>query len=155
MTKEMTRVLDRIDAPQDKHLELGPTAISLDSLRAVYRDPTQQLSVRMRAAMACSPFETPKLLATAIVNEGSFAELLERRLKRMEQTTKLIEAKPTQENGGNADARLPHQFQIDVKGFLAPLITAAAELFLAGYNGRPWDQRIAVVVVRVGCLYCA
>jgi len=61
----------------------------------------------MRAAMACLPFETPKLLATAIVNEGSFAELLDRRLKRMEQTTKLIDANPTNENGGNADARLP------------------------------------------------
>ena len=107
MTKEIARVLDRIDAQQDKHLELGPTAISLDLLRAVYRNPTQQLSTRMRAAMACLPFETPKLLATAIVNEGSFAEILDRRLKRMEQTTKLIEAKPTQENGGNADARLP------------------------------------------------
>src|SRR5262249_18858158 len=92
---------------ESKQLDLGPTAISLDLLRAVYRDPTQQLSTRMRAAMACLPFETPKLLATAIVNEGSFAELLECRLKRMEQTTKLVDAKPTQENGGNADARLP------------------------------------------------
>ena len=110
MTKEITRVLDRIEAQQDKHLELGLTAISLDLLRAVYRDPTQHLSIRMRAAMACLPFETPKLLATAIINEGSFAELLERRLKRMEQQTKLIEAKPNadqKENGGNADARLP------------------------------------------------
>jgi hypothetical protein len=44
----------------------------------------------MRAAMACLPFETPKLLATAIVNERSFAEILERRLKRIEEM-KLIE----------------------------------------------------------------
>lgn len=61
-----------------------------DFLRAAYRDPTQQLSTRMRAAMACLPFETPKLLATAIVNERSFAEILERRLKRIEEM-KLIE----------------------------------------------------------------
>jgi hypothetical protein len=65
----------------------------------------------MRAAMACLPFETPKLLATAIVNEGSFAELLDRRLKRMEEM-KLIEAKPTNKadkiiEGNQVDARLP------------------------------------------------
>ena len=61
--------------------------------------------------MACLPFETPKLLATAIVNEGSFAELLDRRLKRMEEM-KLIEAKPTANankiiEGNPVDARLP------------------------------------------------
>jgi len=61
----------------------------------------------MHAASIAINFESPKLLATAIANEGSFAELLERRLKRIEQT-KLTEAKPTSENGGNAaDARLP------------------------------------------------
>src|SRR5262249_59216833 len=52
------------------------------------------------------PFESPKLIATAIVNEGSFAELLDQRLKRIEQM-KLIEAKPTNENEGSVDARLP------------------------------------------------
>jgi hypothetical protein len=94
------------NASDDRQLDLGPDAISLDLLQAVYRDPTQQLSIRIRCAMACLPFETPKLLATAIVNEGSFAELLDQRLKRIEQM-KLIEAKPTNENGGSVDARLP------------------------------------------------
>ena len=98
------------NAGDDKLLDLGPEAISLDLLRAVYRDPTQQLSIRIRCAMACLPFETPKLLATAIVNEGSFAELLDRRLKRMEEM-KLIEAKPTNSNkiieGNQVNARLP------------------------------------------------
>jgi hypothetical protein len=41
--------------------------------------------------MACLPFETPKLLATAIVNEQDFATLLDRRLKRLEEM-KLIDA---------------------------------------------------------------
>ena len=45
--------------------------------------------------MACLPFETPKLLATAIVSEGNFAELLDRRLKRLEEL-KLIEANGAQ-----------------------------------------------------------
>jgi hypothetical protein len=44
-----------------------------------------------------------KLIATAIVNEGSFAELLDRRLKRIEEM-KLIEAKSTAPtNGGDKD----------------------------------------------------
>ena len=60
----------------------------------------------MRAMMAAVPYESPKLIATAIVNEGSFAELLDRRLKRIEET-KLIETKPTAPtNGDKPDARL-------------------------------------------------
>ena len=75
------------------------------------KNPEVPLPVRMRAAMACLPFETPKLLATAIVNEDSFAELLDQRLKRIEQA-KLIEAKPTTNadkliEGNPVDARLP------------------------------------------------
>src|SRR5262245_52393002 len=108
MTKEITRVLDRIDAQQDKHLELGPTAISLDLLRAVYRDPTQQLSTRMRAAMACLPFEVPKLAVTAVVTENDIATLLDKRIAKYEkmQNAKMIEARPNAEPT-NADARLP------------------------------------------------
>src|SRR5262245_45282090 len=109
MAKEITRVLDRIEAQQDQHLELGPTAISLDLLRAVYRDPTQQLSTRMRAAMACLPFEAPKLAVTAVVTENDIATLLDKRIARYEQmqqatNAKLIEAKPNEEK---VDARLP------------------------------------------------
>jgi len=91
---------------------------SLDLLQAVYRDPTQQLSVRIRCAMACLPFETPKLLATAIIQERDFATLLDQRLKRMAEmklieaqptpdATNAVEGKPTNENGGSVDARLP------------------------------------------------
>ena len=96
---------------ENKQLDLGPTASSLDLLQAVYRYPTQQLTTRMRAAMACLPFETPKLLATAIIDERDFATLLDQRIERMKQM-KLIEAKPnpdakpTNENGGSVDARL-------------------------------------------------
>jgi hypothetical protein len=89
---------------ESKQLDLGPTASSLDLLQAVYRDPTQQLTTRMRAAMACLPFESPKLLATAIIDERDFATLLDQRLKRIEQM-KLIEAKPNNEKGGSVGAR--------------------------------------------------
>jgi hypothetical protein len=53
----------------------------------------------MRAAMACLPFETPKLLATAIVDGQDFATLLDQRIARYQQmqlgnNAKLIEAQP-------------------------------------------------------------
>ena len=62
----------------------------------VYCNNDLPLPVRMRAAIAALPHEVPRLIATAVMNEGSFADLLERRLKRIEQIDqKLIEAKPT------------------------------------------------------------
>src|SRR5262245_14151958 len=60
-----------------------PNGNSLDLLREVYRNPALALPVRMRAAIAALPFEVPKLAVTALVNEGSFAELLDQRLKRI------------------------------------------------------------------------
>jgi hypothetical protein len=57
--------------------------------------------------MACLPHEFSKLIATAVVNDQSFAEVLERRLKRIEEA-KIIEAKPTPTNGtptNGSDAR--------------------------------------------------
>jgi hypothetical protein len=78
-------------AKEDKQLDLGPTASSLDLLQAIYRDPSIALTTRMRAAMACLPHEVPRLAVTAQVTEGNFADLLDRRLKRLEEV-KLIEA---------------------------------------------------------------
>ena len=43
--------------------------------------------------MACLPFQSPKLIATAQINENSFADLLDRRVERLKQM-RLIEAKP-------------------------------------------------------------
>jgi len=93
MTKAISMVLDRIEAQRDNQLDLGPTATALDLLQAVYRDPAQELHTRIRCAMACLPFQSPKLIATAVMNENSFADLLERRLRRL-QEMKLIEQKP-------------------------------------------------------------
>ena len=70
-----------IDNPENAHA----------LLKAVYQNPEVPLSVRMRAAMACLPFETPKLAVTAQITEQDFATLLDRRLKRLEEM-KLIEA---------------------------------------------------------------
>jgi hypothetical protein len=60
-------------------------------LKAVYKSPDVLLAVRMRAAMACLAFETPKLAVTVQITEQDFATLLDRRLKRLEEM-KLIEA---------------------------------------------------------------
>jgi len=76
----------------DDPLKLDDEALSLDGLQAIYRNPGLPLTTRMRAMIAAIPFETPKLLATAVMNEGSFADLLDRRLKRI-QEMKLLENK--------------------------------------------------------------
>jgi hypothetical protein len=64
-------------------------------LRRIYSDEALSIGVRMRAASIAIAYESPKLIATAVVNEGSFAELLDKRLKRYEEMHRsgLIEAK--------------------------------------------------------------
>ena len=81
------------DAPRPTEIEIQPDGISLDLLRAVYRSQSIPLSVRIRAAGLAIPYETPKLQVTAQINENNFAELLDRRLRRMEEA-KLIEHQP-------------------------------------------------------------
>lgn len=51
---------------------------SLEFLRAVYSDPGQPMTRRMRAAIAALPFEHPKLAVTATIDGGpGFAARLE------------------------------------------------------------------------------
>jgi hypothetical protein len=101
MTEKIGMVLDRIEAQQANALQLRPDALSIDLLRAVYRNPSIPLPVRIRCAVAALPHETPRLQVSALVNEQSFAEILERRLKKLDamngkpQTiNQTIEAKP-------------------------------------------------------------
>ena len=87
--------------------EIGPNGMSLDLLRAVYRNASVDLSIRIRCAMACLPFESPKLAVTAVVSEQDFATVLDRRLKRVEEMkTNAIEATPVID-GEKVDVRLP------------------------------------------------
>jgi hypothetical protein len=75
-----------------ENVEIGPNDLSLDLLRAVYRNNQLPLTTRMRAAISALKHEVPALIATAVVNEGSFAELLDRRIARL-QEMKANEAK--------------------------------------------------------------
>jgi hypothetical protein len=68
---------------------------ALDLLRAVYANEGLPLPVRMRAAIAALPFETPKLAVTATVPGGGFADLLAARIRRIAEAKQLtIDATP-------------------------------------------------------------
>ena len=91
---------DVFEDRKENLIEIGPNGMSIDLLRAVYRNPSIPLSVRIRCAVAALPFEMPKLAVTAMVTEQDFATLLDQRIKRMEQMERseaqpqTIEAKP-------------------------------------------------------------
>jgi len=75
---------------------------ALEFLQTIYMNDELPLLTRVRVAIACLPFESPKLIATAVMNEGSFAELLDRRLKRIEEM-KLVENKTINGNATVTD----------------------------------------------------
>src|SRR5262245_9512456 len=77
---------------KQQEIEIPADGISLDLLRAVYRNNQLPLTTRMRAAIAALPFESPKLAVTALVSEQDFATVLDRRLKRIEEM-KLLEGR--------------------------------------------------------------
>jgi hypothetical protein len=67
----------------------------LSFLQTVYMDAELPLTTRMRAAMAILPFIHPKLAVIAQVQENDLAELLDRRLRKIEEMKangKLIDA---------------------------------------------------------------
>jgi len=89
---------------ESQEIEIPPDGLSLHLLRAVYRNPSLALPIRMRAAIACLAHEVPRLAVTAQITDQGIAELLDRRLKRIEEM-KLIEAKRT--NGVQTNTKLP------------------------------------------------
>jgi hypothetical protein len=76
--------LNTLEQEKPREIELPPNGMSIDLLRMVYRSASIPLPVRLRAAIAALPHECPRLAVTALVNEQSFAELLEKRIKKME-----------------------------------------------------------------------
>jgi hypothetical protein len=82
-----------------------PTA--LEFLEAIYMNEELPLLTRVRVAISCLPYQTPKLLATAIVDGKDFATLLDQRIARYEKMklldgAKIIEAQPI---NGNPQAK--------------------------------------------------
>ena len=71
-----------LEPKTDEAIEVAPDGTSLDLLRAIYRRVDLPLSTRMRAATAALPHEHPKLAVTAMVNEGDFANQLDRAVQR-------------------------------------------------------------------------
>src|SRR5262249_54423963 len=93
-----------VQEKKPQEIEMPADGISLDLLRAVYRNSSLPLATRMRAAIAALPFESPKLAVTAVVSEQDFATVLDRRLKRIEEMkASAIEATPVI-NGKKVDA---------------------------------------------------
>src|SRR6516164_4608009 len=69
---------------------------ALDYLQSVYRDPTREPYVRMRAAIAAISFESPKLQATATLQLGlDFATKLDRAVLRSAKV-KLVASAPVE-----------------------------------------------------------
>src|SRR5262245_19420321 len=68
---------------QEAPVELPPNGMSLDLLRAVYRNPSVPLSTRIRCAVAALPHEFPRLQVTAQIQDNDLATLLDARLKRI------------------------------------------------------------------------
>jgi hypothetical protein len=65
---------------------VAPNASPLDFLSAVYRDPSQPMQRRMRAAIEALPFVHPKLAVTATIGGGDLAAKLEAAMKRSGKT---------------------------------------------------------------------
>jgi hypothetical protein len=58
----------------------GESALGL--LQAVYKSRLVSLSTRIKCAMAALPFESPKLVATALYTSDDFATLLDKAIER-------------------------------------------------------------------------
>ena len=69
----MNYLVDLQEKPRE--IEIGPNGMSIDLLRAVYRNPSIPLPVRIRCAVAALPHEVPRLQVTAQVNEQSFCRI--------------------------------------------------------------------------------
>ena len=68
---------------QQENVEIGPTDLSIDLLRAVYRNNQLPLTTRMRAAISALKHEVPTLGISVVVNDDDIATRLDRALARI------------------------------------------------------------------------
>jgi hypothetical protein len=97
----------------EEEITLPPEATSLDFMQAIYRDPAQPMTRRMRAAVAALPFEHPKLSVNANI-DNHFADQIEEMVRRSGRSN-VIGPK----NGERYDTSAP--LQIEAKS--APIQT--------------------------------
>jgi hypothetical protein len=92
--------LEEIEAHQRRvdeanRRQVDPDLDALRYLQLVYRGQIEAEGPRMRAAMACLPFETPKLSVVASIHDpAGFAERLERAIERSGVRPLMIEHAP-------------------------------------------------------------
>jgi hypothetical protein len=90
-------------------LEGARAETSLDLLQAVYRDRYQPLSVRMRAAALCLPFEFPKLSVNVTSPAAGFGGCIEK-LAQSRGIATVIDATPPFRKG-EGEASAPEVFE--------------------------------------------
>src|SRR6516225_4051030 len=91
MVETIGGVLDRMETNRQRqvnrmsaeNVEIGPNGLSLDLLRAVYRNNQLPLTTRMRAAISALKHEVPTLGISVVVNDDDIATRLDRALARI------------------------------------------------------------------------
>jgi len=94
MVETIGGVLDRMETNRQRqvnrmsaeNVEIGPNGLSLDLLRAVYRNNQLPLTTRMRAAISALKHEVPTLGISVVVNDDAIATRLDRALARIAAT---------------------------------------------------------------------
>ena len=86
----------RVDGMNAENVEIGPNDLSIDLLRAVYRNNALDLHVRMRAAMSCLKHEVPSLGISVVVNENDVATRLDRALARIANNQNAVNGTATE-----------------------------------------------------------
>jgi len=91
MAETIGGVLDRMETTHQRqvnrmnaeNVEIGPTDLSIDLLRAVYRANHLPLTTRMRAAISALKHEVPTLGISVVVNDDDIATRLDRAIARI------------------------------------------------------------------------
>ena len=76
----------RVNGMNAENVEIGPNDLSIDLLRAVYRNNQLPLTTRMRAAISALKHEVPTLGISVVVNDDDIATRLDRALARIAAT---------------------------------------------------------------------
>jgi hypothetical protein len=94
MSKPLFPLASRLPEKEIEHEPEGPEAMTaLELLQLVYRDRSQPMTRRMRAAVAALNYEVPKLAVIAAMDPEGFAKRLEEVMEKIGMRT-VIDATP-------------------------------------------------------------